>query len=30
MLHIDRVELRRMFDGLEIEESETDGALLLS
>lgn len=30
MLHIDRVELRRMFDGLEIEESEADGALLLS
>jgi Zn-dependent peptidase ImmA (M78 family)/DNA-binding XRE family transcriptional regulator len=30
MLRIDRVELRRMFDGLEIEESETDGALLPS
>jgi Zn-dependent peptidase ImmA (M78 family)/DNA-binding XRE family transcriptional regulator len=28
MLHIDRVELRRMFDGLEIEGSEADGALL--
>lgn len=28
MLHIDRVDLRRMFDGLEIEGSEADGALL--
>jgi Zn-dependent peptidase ImmA (M78 family) len=28
MLHIDRVELRQMFDGLEIEGSEADGALL--
>jgi Zn-dependent peptidase ImmA (M78 family)/DNA-binding XRE family transcriptional regulator len=28
MLHIDRIELRRMFDGLEIEGSEADGALL--
>src|SRR5205814_9089381 len=28
MLHIDRVELRRMFDGLEIEEGEAGGALL--
>lgn len=28
MLRIDRVELRRMFDGLEIEGSEADGALL--
>lgn len=28
MLHIDRVELRRMFDGLEIEGSEADGALM--
>jgi Zn-dependent peptidase ImmA (M78 family)/transcriptional regulator with XRE-family HTH domain len=28
MLHIDRVELRRMFDGLEVEGSEADGALL--
>lgn len=27
MLHLDRVELRRMFDGLEIEGSEADGAL---
>jgi Zn-dependent peptidase ImmA (M78 family)/DNA-binding XRE family transcriptional regulator len=28
MLHIDRIELRRMFDGLEVEGSEADGALL--
>lgn len=28
MLHLDRVELRRMFDGLEIEGSEADGALM--
>jgi Zn-dependent peptidase ImmA (M78 family) len=28
MLHVDRIELRRMFDGLEIEGSEADGALL--
>lgn len=28
MLHVDRVELRRMFEGLEIEGSEADGALL--
>jgi hypothetical protein len=28
MLHLDRVELRRMFDGLEIEGSESDGALM--
>ena len=28
MLHLDRVELRRMFDGLEIEGSEADGAFL--
>jgi Zn-dependent peptidase ImmA (M78 family)/transcriptional regulator with XRE-family HTH domain len=28
MLHVDRVELRRMFDGLEIEGSEADGALM--
>jgi hypothetical protein len=28
MLHLDRVELRKMFDGLEIEGSEADGALL--
>jgi Zn-dependent peptidase ImmA (M78 family) len=28
MLHIDRIELRRMFDGLEIEGSEVDEALL--
>ncbi len=27
MLHLDRVELRRMFDGLEIEGSEADGAV---
>jgi Zn-dependent peptidase ImmA (M78 family) len=29
MLHIDRVELRRMLDGLEVEGSEADGALML-
>jgi Zn-dependent peptidase ImmA (M78 family)/DNA-binding XRE family transcriptional regulator len=29
MLHIDRVDLRQMFDGLEIEGSEADGAVLL-
>lgn len=28
MLHLDRVELRRMFDGLELEGSEADGALM--
>ncbi len=28
MLHLDRVELRRMFDGLEIEGSEADGAFM--
>jgi len=28
MLHLDRVEVRQMFDGLEIEGSEADGALL--
>jgi Zn-dependent peptidase ImmA (M78 family)/DNA-binding XRE family transcriptional regulator len=28
MLHLDRVELRRMFDGLEIEGSEADGVLM--
>jgi len=28
MLHLNRVELRRMFDGLEIEGSEADGALM--
>jgi Zn-dependent peptidase ImmA (M78 family) len=28
MLHLDRIELRRMFDGLEIEGIEADGALL--
>ncbi|MER8447047.1 XRE family transcriptional regulator [Mesorhizobium sp. M1066] len=28
MLHIDRLELRRMFEGLEIEGSEADGAVL--
>jgi Zn-dependent peptidase ImmA (M78 family)/DNA-binding XRE family transcriptional regulator len=28
MLRLDRVELRRMFDGLEIEGSEADGALM--
>ena len=28
MLHLDRVELRRMFDGLEIEGSDADGALM--
>lgn len=28
MLHIDRLELRRMFEGLEIEGGEADGALL--
>lgn len=28
MLHLDRVELRKMFDGLEIEGSEADGAFL--
>jgi hypothetical protein len=28
MLHLDRVELRRMFDGLEIEGSEADGAVM--
>lgn len=28
MLHLDRVELRKMFDGLQIEGSEADGAFL--
>ncbi|WP_439362030.1 ImmA/IrrE family metallo-endopeptidase [Bradyrhizobium sp. DASA03007] len=28
MLHLDRVELRRMFDGLELEGSEADGAVM--
>jgi len=28
LLHLDRVELRRMLDGLQIEGSEADGALL--
>ena len=28
MLHLDRVEVRKMFDGLEIEGSEADGAVL--
>jgi Zn-dependent peptidase ImmA (M78 family) len=28
MLHLDRVEIRKMFDGLEIEGSEADGAFL--
>jgi Zn-dependent peptidase ImmA (M78 family)/transcriptional regulator with XRE-family HTH domain len=28
MLHLDRVELRKMFDGLQVEGSETDEALL--
>jgi Zn-dependent peptidase ImmA (M78 family) len=30
MLHLDRIELRQMFDGLEIEGNEADGALLPS
>jgi len=29
MLHLDRIELRKLFDGLEIEGGEADGALLL-
>jgi hypothetical protein len=28
MLHLDRIELRKMFDGLQIEGSEADGAFL--
>jgi Zn-dependent peptidase ImmA (M78 family)/DNA-binding XRE family transcriptional regulator len=28
MLHLDRVELRKIFDGLQVEGSEADGALL--
>ena len=28
MLHLDRVEVRKMFDGLEIEGSDADGAVL--
>jgi hypothetical protein len=28
LLHLDRVELRRMLDGLQIEGSEADGAVL--
>jgi Zn-dependent peptidase ImmA (M78 family) len=28
MLHLDRVEVRKMFDGLEIEGSDADGAIL--
>jgi Zn-dependent peptidase ImmA (M78 family)/DNA-binding XRE family transcriptional regulator len=28
MLHLDRIELRKMFDGLQIEGGEADGALL--
>jgi Zn-dependent peptidase ImmA (M78 family)/DNA-binding XRE family transcriptional regulator len=28
MLHLDRVEIRKMFDGLEIEGSDADGAVL--
>lgn len=28
LLHVDRIELRRMFQGLEFEEGDSDGALL--
>ena len=28
MLHLDRVEIRKMFDGLEMEGSDADGAVL--